>query len=1001
MPAHTTARPRPAVRSARRGSTRVTGMLVAVGVGLAAVGVVGYFALARPRPEDAPRAPRPQGTPKDLAALAKRAQAGDKPGEPLAGSAEGVRIELADKKDPSRVASVLLAKSVRPLEGRRAAVTEPAALIYLHDGRTLRIKASSGLFSSFSADQAPERGTFEGGVKMMVYAPLPKPPTRETDWDALTPVAVADFGDKFDFDLTFGQADVPGAFSLTAEGLTLRGTQARFVLDDAGSAVRSIAIARDIELELTPGAGGEPKTDPATPAGPAADPKAPAAAAEALYRISMPGTVGVVSGSGAAKRTVEATKADGFVRLVNNRLRPGAVVKLDSGPDPLATSPLDRDEAAPAPARESFSLKTPGPLEIKASPDAPEELAKNDVFVRLHGDVKPVTFADAGSKASGKSPLVEYGATRGDLTLLGDRPGAVQLKGDRDGRLDAEWLTINLPTRIGQSRGKGGVFQPIPPGADDPEPRERRVEWGEQADFSLGEGRKAWELAWAQLDGDVTGTDGRGTFAAEGLKAELLPKAQLKKVAMSGGAGARDGKGSSLNADAIDVVFEPREGGKTDPTLLTAKGTVEARDRQRVLSAGLLESTIIRDGKGSLAAKDVVAKEFVNYAGEDRLAVLTPELHADVQAQTLQLVGEDSTITQGSSQIFGSLFKLDGLAGTLHVDSPGRFETAGSAGEGLIAAKATWTTSMSFDDKTGVLEAVGDADARGMPDEFTIDRLHADRVVVVTRRNEATASQGDSGFAPAFKGDREIVRMTAEAAPGKPPASVESRRYDGEVSLESTDGRRADRLQYLEGGTIIADNEAGTLSVPGAGKSLILDRRAQGEPDKAELPAAPGPAGLTGMASGFRGTALFEWRDAMDFARVSGELGLRGAVKITNDRPVDKTVVFIQTDSATARLAGFSDEDKKNGVQAQLARAEATGGVFGRFKTGLSERELNADHAVFDGPAGTLRIDAKEGGEVSLFDVSTATPLKAAELLWDLAKDRVEVVRPSPVTTPK
>lgn len=999
MPAPTTTHARSEVRSARRGSTRATGMLVAVGVGLAAVGVVGYIALARPRPEDAPRTARPQGVPKDLAALAKSAQNSGKPGEPLAGAAEGVRIELADKKDPTRVASVLLARSVRPMEGRRASVTEPAALIYLRDGRTLRIKAQSGLFSSFSADQAPERGTFEGGVKMMVYAPLPKPPTRETDWDALTPVATADFGDKFDFDLTFGQADVPGAFSLTAEGLTLRGTQARFVLDDAGSAVRSIAIARDIELDITPGAGGERKPD--QPDGAPAAPRAQDGAAEALYRIDMPGKIGVVSGEGAARRTVEAEKADGYLRLVDNRLRPGAVVKLESGPDPLATSPLDPDEAAPAPARESFSLRTPGPLEIRASPEAPEELARNDVFVRLHGDVRPVTFADAGSKSSGRSPLVEFGATRGDLTLLGDRPGSVRLMGDRDGALDAEWLTINLPTRIGQSRGKGGVHQPIPPTDEDPDPRERRVEWSEQADFGLGEGRKAWELTWAQLAGDVTGTDGRGTFAAEGLKAELAPRAQLKKVAMSGGAGARDGKGSSLNADAIDVAFEPRADGKTDPSLLTATGTVEARDRTRVLSAGLLESTIIRDEKGSLVAKDVVAKEYVNYAGEDRLAVMTPELHADVQARQLQLIGEDSTITQGSSQIFGTLFKLDGLAGTMHVDSPGRFETAGSAGEGLIAARASWTTSMSFDDKTGVLEAVGDAEARGMPDEFTIDRLHADRVVVVTRRNESTASQGDSGFAPAFKGDREIVRMTAESADGRPPASVESRRYDGEVSLESTDGHRADRLQYLEGRTIIADNEAGTLSVPGAGKSLVLDRRAQGEPDKAELPAAPGPAGLTGMASGFRGTALFEWRDAMDFSRASGELGLRGGVKITNDRPADKTVIYIQTDAASALLAGFSDEDRKNGVQAQLARAEATGGVFGRFKTGLSERELNADHAVFDGKESTLRIDAKEGGEVSLFDVSSATPLKAAELLWDLAKDRVEVVRPSPVTTPR
>jgi hypothetical protein len=305
---------------------------------------------------------------------------------------------------------------------------------------------------------------------------------------------------------------------------------------------------------------------------------------------------------------------------------------------------------------------------------------------------------------------------------------------------------------------------------------------------------------------------------------------------------------------------------------------------------------------------------------------------------------------------------------------------------------------MTFDDATGVLEALGQVKAESQPDDFTVERLTAEKVRVTTAREEKDKAAEDSPFASAYGGDRRVVSMTAESPEGRPLVTAESRRYDGEVTLDSVEGRRLERILYLEGRSVTAGVEDGTLSVPGAGKALVLDRRAQADPVESELGSAPAaPGGLPAMASSFRGTALFEWKDAMSFSRGGGELTMRGGVKVTNDRPADRTTVLVQADTVTALLAGLEGDSPR----AELSRAEAVGGVFARFRTGQSERELTADHAVYDAVKSELRIDAKAGGEVSLLDASTATPIRAAELLWDLAKDRVEVVRPSPITTPR
>jgi lipopolysaccharide export system protein LptA len=977
--------------------------LVAVGVGLAAAGLVGYVAFFRPRPEDAPRTPRTLQA--DLDSLAKGAAGDDT-------QARGVRIELADKKDPTRVATVLLARSVTPREGRAADVTEPGALVFLKDGRTLRIRADAGNFSSFSADQTPERGVFTGNVTAQVYAPGVSP--RTTDWDTIGPLATADFGDRFEFDLTFGRILIPGAFAVRGEGIEIKGSDATLVLDEAAAALRSGTIARGFRISSLEASTTRPSAAPSPASSPKSSPSTETTpAAETRYRVTMPQSVAMTIGPADSRRTLDAAKAEAFVRLVGNSLRPGAIARLE---DTTAAKNPTNDNATNTPPNtastdEPFSITTQGPVEIRLAADTPTELQGNDLALRLEGNAEPVRFADAtakGPKASGEAAALTYAASKGDLTLLGSDARPATLRSENEGVYTAAWTTLNLPTKVGQARGEGRV-EDFPASATDNEPARttRRVSWGEQADFRLARAAKsnAWEIAWAQLTTNVSGTDGTGTFHADTATVDFSPRSQPTRATLDGGASAHDGKRGVLSGDSLDLAFRTLQTGKTEPNVLTAKGAVEARDDTRLLAAGLLEARLDRDDRQRLAVSTVVAKDTVNFADSSKpgepVAAQADELRANVPAKKVDLIGKEASITQGTSQIVGSVLNLDGERRAIAVPGGGRFSTAREDGSaGLLAAEASWSRSMSYDDQTGILEALGDAKASGMPDEFTIDRLAADKVVVSTRLITPRPDPAEGAKEPDKQ--REVDALRAEMESPAARATVESRRYDGPVSLASTAGRRVERLWHLEGSTILADQNTGTLTVPAAGKALALDRRAAPE---GTLETADGRDALSN-ASGFRGTALFDWSGSMTFTRASGVLDLVSAaentagVKITADRPADGSLVFLQSDRATATILGLADISSAE-MKGQLSDATATGNVFGRFKTAKSERELSAHTLAYDAAAAFLRVLAVEGGELSLLDTASGTPVKAAELTWDLAADRVEIVKPSPITTPR
>lgn len=960
--------------------------MVAVVVALAAAGGLGWLVLSRSKPAGTSGEAPAIDVPPDIMQMPS---AGAAQGLTGAGTGKGVRVELADRKDPTRTSAIIECASLTPMEAKQYAMERPVARFFLRDGRVAVVSADLGVVTWPSRDQAPERGTFEGSVRVEIGAGA----AAQADKPSPDRV-VLQFEDRLDFDSSLGEMSTPGMVRATAGPWKISGGDWRVLLDEPRSGVQLALVKRDVVIENS-GEGGPAEEKPADQSD--AQGGAPAAdAIETIYRTVFPSSVSITLGG----RKVDAPRAEVLIRLIGNALRNDAVAMLDEPSEPTPAPAGGEPEAKPE-ADRSMRLSSPQGLEIRPMEAAPDMLAADDLVVKLgaRDAASPVVFADPASRAKGVAAEATYAATRGVLTLSSDRVGGVRLESERDGVLEASALTANLRARVVGVVG-AGVLTSIAKGEEDP----RSLSWREQADFVFYPGRQ-WEIASADLSGLVVARDRGASAEAATVRAKFDPGSLVSRVDMVGGAVLRDGKQGLLSAETMQVAFAT-ESGRSVPSLLTASGLVEARRSPELLSAGFLEATLGEDEQGRTSVLKLLARETVNFAGKDSVTAFAGELRADVPAETATLIGNNSTISQNSSSVVGPLIHVGGKDRSIKVEGPGSFETTDDQG---LHARATWAESMSYVDASGVLTARGSAKVRALRNAATIDTVNASEVRVeleprpVESEKKSAKTEGDPATPPATAvaelsgdsiiapGDRRLLRAWASGT-GDARATVESRRYDAPVSLDGTQGAKAVQVLYLEGERIEADNLAGTLVVPTPGRALSMDRRATQE--------AGEPAGSDMFAGGARGTALFEWSGSMTYERPTGKLSMLGGSKATHQRPAEGTTLYLESQSLTASI------EQAENAEGRLVNAEAAGSVFASSKpapgsSGGSERQLSADRLFYDALLGTMRVLAAPGAEVTVFDAANATPVRAAEILWDLGKDRVEVVRPSPIVTPR
>lgn len=1015
----------------RRGAARHVGLALAVGVGGVFALVLGGLVL-RGRPGTVQPARERGEAPPDIRSVL----AGDGAASGLAGG-ERPFVQVVDKDDPTRIRAEISADRSEPLEGKRYRLERPRAWIVMSDQRVAHVQSDSAraLIPGEGGDSRPQDALLEGNVLIRLYAA-----TGDGRWPDLATARpeLTLTTTTMRFDGTLGRAEFPDALRIESREVAFSGGGVTVLFNEGAERLERLSIARTDWMVVRGRVGGD------APAGKAAaDAGASGASAaadgpdsslaqavieqpseseiETRYKVVAEKDVWIVQGG----REIRADRADAWLRLVGNRLRPGAIAMGGPRgrgpmsmpmPMPLAMrvasvmmAAVGADEAGgkgvagagpelPAVGPSDTVLRWAGGLEVVPLELAPRELARNDVYVRFVSEPESrVRFADAVSALEGDAESLEYGATRREVVMSGpvERPARARVAGS--GLIST--MRLEIDGTDGQARvpGPGEV---VGEGA-----RAGRITWTQDAslDFVTGASGEV-RITQARAAGEVVATDGREARVranalvakfAEGAtgagSAEAVGGSRPELVQAIGGVVATDGKGGSLAADSVDVtmlrVERLAEDGASSvwedaPGRLVARGNARAERAGDMISARTIDAGLSQDAEGQTEVVSLVARDEVAVATADGGSAKGDELTAWPREQRAEIRGVPAVLERTGTRIDGPFVRLEGLDRRLTVVGNGTFTHEGEAKElgGRGRAEASWTRSMTYADIDGIAVFRGEARA-AWTGEAARDRAQGEEIVLQLEPRTADAG----GAAPADAVDaaapaRRVLSATVRGE-GAVPALVEARRY--------APGRpdQLQRLLYLEGASILADNTKNTLDVPSAGRLLASDR-ADGGARGPE--GAPGRVDLLGSRS--QGDTLFTWTGSLRLTRDDGTLVLDRGVRMTHE---DLGGGVTEVESERLRATFVEDAAAPSAAQAggatpfaaSLRGVTASGAAWMRS----AGREMAGDSMTFEAQEQVVTVLAPPNGTVVLLDPSQgAAPVRADSLRWDLRANRVE-----------
>jgi lipopolysaccharide export system protein LptA len=504
------------------------------------------------------------------------------------------------------------------------------------------------------------------------------------------------------------------------------------------------------------------------------------------------------------------------------------------------------------------------------------------------------------------------------------------------------------------------------------------------------------------------------------VQATLTPTAdrsRLTSLALAGNARAADTRGGSLEGQSIIVQF--LEGSDAAvPTSAVAIGNVVATRGTSRLQSDELEATFLTGVADKGKVDRVIAKDNVRFTGADGVGASCDLLTAFANDQLADLEGQMVTLSQTRpttaefAAVTGTKMRLEGLTGRLTVFGAGVFRQEGPLDEtpdaprGLKAI-ARWSQGMTYDDTTGQLDASGDTEAQAFSSPLSYDELKSQQIKLTLTRGSAPSQSAGDGLglltqplppnSPDAAQRKQLLTATAIGT-AKTPASVTSRRFAVGTARDNFATTQPEMLMYLQGAVITADNAAGTLTVPGEGKLLVVDRRPE---DKNAKPAAPTTdtlASIAGGKSGSRGNSLFDWKGSMSVAKATNTLTMSKTVRLIHT-PADaaQAGAELECDTLTAELLSQPGTQASAAAEPSLRKVNADGAVFAKS----GKREVVADAVTYDAVLRRMEAWSKGVNMVTATDPSSATPVTAQALFWDLATDRIEIRKPGTIVAPR
>ncbi len=961
----------------------------------------------------------------------------------------GTTVQWADKLDPSRLAGEFGYESLEPLEAKRYLVDSPHAWMFLKDGWSIYIKSDTGrmYIPDEQTTRRPESGTLRGNVVIKAFKARPDGSRPDPAKDAAYLTAQTD---SLAFDGSIGEISTVDRLTVKWEQGYFAGKGLIAVYNELRDRLESVVVHEGEELIMNPSAKeetvastqtqkpvtSEPATAPVKSSGPAAAPVAPVATAvqeQTFYHGKFGADVRITQD----KRVLTSDQLELWAKLVDGKFAPGSgatkpVVKADAKPKTEAVPGSSQPAVAitgspaPAPAVEKapagpMRLTWSGPFEMRTSDAGFAELVDDSLAMRFHSPTSgAVTAVDTAIGADAVCKEANYFATRRQIVLKGTGPEGVVVKSGESGTVRGSMLTADMAsgsaTVVGAGKLEGANTISLEPAAiastANAKENQSTVNWTQQAQFIFDQSGTAAKIKEAIFTGDVVAGNGTSTLKGSFIRGEFTQvenqPSLLSRLTVQDKAIASDGAGSEISADHLYATFvhaaqEKSKSLKPVVEKLQARGNVYAHQAKDEIHAGSLDVKFITDAAKTGQIATLVARDDVRI-GSDDLQASAAELKADFATQLVDLFGSESkhaVATRGQTTIAGQTLKMDGIGRTLEASGRGTLSHVDVAKvQGVAASKidASWTESMNFDDRLGTAKIRGDVVAYWMPDAVSLDILKSKSLDLAftpfveepkkVEGAEAVGSPVASGTAPvvAAAPPREFLSAIAKGTESQ-RATFESRRFDP-ADVTPIETRKPQRVNYLEGAQIVADNVRGTLDVPGAGKLLVSDRRA-----------------TEGKSSGtFAGDALFNWQTSLNVRREAGIADMVGKVEVIHLRPGDSEPTEMHCDQITASMrptqAPVDGTSKKNelGMQGEITRMLASGHVWARSAT---KREVNSDIMDYDALAGLIFLTARDGGEVQAFDPASGTPIRGKSLEWDLKLDRIRVRDVGGITVPR
>jgi hypothetical protein len=1046
----------------RRGfTTRQVGLALAAGTAIASIAIVATLVLRSPTKRSAVVSPAAPSVP-DV----REMPTGD---APTLGSGDQFFIQFVDRSDPTRLGGEITATRSTPQPDGRYDLTQPIGWFFLDDGRSVQVMAAEGtiVMPAGARSSSPDRGSLEGDVRVRMFGRTTDGKRPGADAQPVATLRTP----RLTIDWTLGQLDMPDAVAIASDVLTFDGRGVIVQFDAMTKRLESLYVAKTERAIYDPAAqaatvprravsDASQETDVGSRSvaqdGAGASEKAVGGevgarllgetakvenaveplvtsldlADQTMYAISMEGAVRLRQ----AGQVVTGDRLEGWARTVDNRLpdRTQLRVKRGAGGEAasgdvvageksaadavvrssaLATeSPRSSSVAAAErePTATSIELQFTGPLDVRRVADAPPQLERDDLLMRVlaEGDADAtLSAAKQGVRVTGRE--LEYAATRRTVSLNSPAPAMAQLvaeRGEENVAVSGHRIEASLSRGVARVLSEGSIEQ------SKAGVRQARLAWSDEAQFDLvppdePTGLPRGRLLAANMLGNVRGELEQGMLSADSVSASFAKVGEIAgdasplqmlrlvgKAKLASGVAkedvAKDDVADAVEASTIAISFDAFAKDIT-PTQVVAQGDVRGTSSGATLESQSATVELARNDAGKVETRQLDASGGVKVTTADGIVAAASELLARPVEQRAKLTGTPARLTQSQSELAAPVIELDGVAKSILATGVGELRSIENAGDGAAKrdVRASWRESFAFNDVSGLAKLAGDANVEMLQGPTSRDTTSAATIEMLLAEREQRSGDGDarpadasarSGVAGSFVspgGDRNVLWILATGTPAK----VRSERFDASDSTVRT------RMISLSSPTIRADVPQQMVRASGAGQ-LVTSEAANVNAGNRETFSATNVNG---------GQSVFAWRGYADFEQAIGVATMHDNVRMIYRASEAEQPTELETQ--TLRAVFEQMQGRAEVASAQVRSVTASGGVWARSQG----RELTAATLSYD-PANSI-FDAQGAGSVLVDVAGTASdpPLSAKQVRWDLKRNRVEVVEPAPTVVPR